>query len=234
MQRFSFVLRHKSGVKNKVAGALSRRVTLLSVMSTKVIGFEKLQEEYESCPDFGEVYTTLRTEHLQVVDDLILRDGYLFKTNKLCIPCTSVRDFLVWEVHAGGLSGHFGRDKTIEEAERQFYWPSLKRSVAKIIGQYRQCQLAKHCKQNTGLYTPLPIPHRPWEDISMDFILGLPRTLRKFDSILVVVNWFSKMAHFLPCSKTSDASKVAKISLMRLLSCMGCLKQLCQIGMLNS
>ena len=105
------------------------------MISTKVIGFKKLQEEYESCPDFGEMYTTLRIEHLQVVDDFILRDGYLFKANKLCIPRTSVRDFLVWEVHTGGLLGHFGRDKTIEEVERQFYWPSLKRDVAKIIGQ---------------------------------------------------------------------------------------------------
>ena len=58
----------------------------------------------------------------------------MFKANKLCIPRISVRDFLVWEVHVGGLSGHFGRDKTIEEVERQFYWPSLKRDVAKIIG----------------------------------------------------------------------------------------------------
>ena len=71
--------------------------------------------------------------------------------------------------------------------------------------------MAKHCKQNIGLYTPLPVPHRPFEDISMDFILGLPCTLRKFDSILVMVDRFSKMAHFLPCSKTSNASKVAKI-----------------------
>ena len=45
----------------------------------------------------------------------------------------------------------------------------------------------------------------------MDFILGLPRTLRKFDSILLAVDWFSKMAHFLPYSKTSDASKLDKI-----------------------
>jgi hypothetical protein len=84
------------------------------------------------------------SEHRYVVNDYILYDGYLFKADKLCIPRSSVRDFLMWEVHAGGLSGRFGRDKTIEEVERPFYWPSLKRDVAKIIGQCRKCQLAKH------------------------------------------------------------------------------------------
>uniref|UniRef100_A0A2N9IA60 Reverse transcriptase n=1 Tax=Fagus sylvatica TaxID=28930 RepID=A0A2N9IA60_FAGSY len=180
-------------------------------LNVEITGFERLKEDYDSCPDFGELYSNLRSTPHSTQDDYFLQNGYLFKATRLCIPRTSVRDFLVSEIHAGGLAGHFGRNKTIEEVGRQFYWPSLKRDVAKIVGQCRTCQLAKHRKQNTGLYTPLPVPDRPWQNVSIDFVLGLPRTFRKHDSILVVVDRFSKMAHFIPCSKTSDASKIAKL-----------------------
>jgi len=198
-------------MENKAADALSRRVTLLSVMSVEVTGFERLKEEYESCSEFGEIYLTLKDENHRAINGYHLQDGYLFRDNKLCIPKTSVRDFLIWEIHAGGLSGHFGRNKTIEEVERQFFWSSLKRDVPKLVGQCRTCQLAKHRKQNIGLYTPLPVLTCPWQDVSMDFMLGLPRTAKKHDSIFVVVDHFSKMAHFIPCTKTTDASKVAKL-----------------------
>ncbi|XP_042960456.1 uncharacterized protein LOC122295180 [Carya illinoinensis] len=130
-------------------------------MNVKVIDFERLKEEYESCPDYRDIFLTLQSGQSDITDGFRLEEGYLFRANKLCIPRTSVWDFIVWEVHAGGLARHFGRDKTIEEVEREFYWPSLKKDVAKIVSTCNTYQLAKQKRQNTGLYMPLPVPSCP-------------------------------------------------------------------------
>ena len=122
--------------------------------------------------------------------DYTLLDGYLFRENKLCIPQTSLRDFLIWETHAGGLAGHFGRTKTILALEDQFFWPGLKKQVAQVVARCRACAIGKMQKQNTGHYTPLPVPDCPWQDLSMDFVLGLPKTQRRHDLIFVVVDRF--------------------------------------------
>ena len=73
------------------------------------------------------------------------------------------------------------------------------------------CQKDKGKTSNACLYTPLPIPSKPWDSISMDFVLGLPKTRQGCDNIYVVVDTFSKMAHFLPCKTSHDASHIVGI-----------------------
>ena len=209
LQSYTFMLKHKAGNENCAADTLSRRVTLLFTSQVKVTSFERIKEEYKNCPNFRSIHTNL-TSH-RSLGEYILQEGYLFKEAKLCILRTSVSDFIIWELHAGGLGGHFGVHKTITLIEEQFFWPSLKKDVAKVVSQCRTCASAKQIKRNTGLYTPLLVPDRPWQDLSMDCVLGLPKTQRKHDSIFVVVDKFSKMAHFIPCSKTSDASRIVRI-----------------------
>ena len=118
---------------------------------------------------------------------------------------------MIQELHGGALVGHFGVEKTCSMLKEHYFWPKMSRDVEHLIKRCSTCQLAKDHIRPQGLYTPLPVPQGPWEDVSLDFITGLPRTQRHKDSIMVVVDRFSKMAHFVACHATFDASEVANL-----------------------
>ena len=143
LQPYLYVIKHKAGVENKVADALSRHMSILVAINNEVIRFERIKNDYESYPDFREVYKVLIDGLVREQDDYFLLDGYLFKANKLCIPRTSVRDFIIWETHAGRMSGHFGRNKTHAAVADSFFWPTLHRDIANLIKQCRTCPMAK-------------------------------------------------------------------------------------------
>jgi hypothetical protein len=214
MQNFTFVIKHISGTANKVVDALSRKCLLLQEFKVKTLGFDDLKDMYATDQDFSEAYGAAENPVLRDRSqwiEYVIQDGLLFKGNQLCIPNCSMRENLLKEKHSGGLAGHFGHDKTFAKLSEAYFWPGMRSEVKRFVDRCRICQHSKGRKQNAGFYQPLPIPERPWDEISMDFVLGLPRTQRGHDSIFVVVDRFSKMAHFIPCQKTSDATHIANL-----------------------
>lgn len=107
--------------------------------------------------------------------------------------------------------GHFRIKKTYKVVYEHFYWPSLMKDVERICNRCVVCKKAKSKVKNQGLYSALPIPSHPWVDISLDFVLGLPKTKAGRDSIFVIIDRFSKMVHFIPCHKTDDGVHVAEL-----------------------
>ncbi|GJW31823.1 putative reverse transcriptase domain-containing protein [Tanacetum coccineum] len=142
--------------------------------------------------------------------NFFLHNGFLFKGNQLCIPDSSIRLQIIKELHG---EGHIGRDRTLQLVQASYFWPTMRKEVDRYVKKCRVCQVSKGTTTNAGLYMPLPVPLQQWVDISIDFVLGLPRTQRGNDSIFVVVDRFSKMVHFIPCKKTTDAVNVSNFSL---------------------
>ncbi|KAL5820915.1 hypothetical protein ACOSQ3_022797 [Xanthoceras sorbifolium] len=208
IETFPYVIKYKKGKENVVADALSRRYVLLSTLDARLFGFNYIKELYVEDADFGNVFNACEKV---AFGKFYRHDGFLFKETKLCVPKSSLRELLVREAHGGGLMGHFGIAQTLDVLHEHFFWPHMKRDVERICEKCITCRQAKSRVKPHGLYTPLPIPSGPWIDISMDFVLGLPRSKRGRDSIYVVVDRFSKMAHFIPCHKTDDASHIAEL-----------------------
>eukprot|EP01018_Ginkgo_biloba_P022705 Gb_16861 [translate_table: standard] len=183
-------------------------------MKVQVTGFENLTNLCDEDEDFKEAWNACKNSvglDRSPWLDYFIQNGLLFRGKQLCIPSGSMRENLIWEKHSGDMVGHFGLDKMLELLVGIYSWPKMHSKVKKFIQSCKICQHAKGMRQNTGLYQPLPILVRSWEHISMDFILGLPRIQKGFDSIFVVVDRFSKMAHFLPCKKINDASNIASL-----------------------
>ena len=214
LQGFTFVIKHISGKTNKVADALSRKSLMVQESQIQTLGFDFLKDLYKFGLDFKESYEVILNptqKDGEPWNDHTLQDGLLFKDSKLCISKCSMRQNLIQEKHNGGLARHFGIDKIVGQLSHYYFWPKMRSEVENFVKRCKICQHVKGRSQNIGLYTPLPISGRPWDSISVDFILCLPKTQRGNDSIFVVVDRFSKMAHFIPCYKTSDATHVANL-----------------------
>ncbi|WVZ98365.1 LOW QUALITY PROTEIN: hypothetical protein U9M48_043821 [Paspalum notatum var. saurae] len=118
--------------------------------------------------------------------------------NRLVVPKDmELRKKILDEAHTSVLTMHPASNKMYQDLETKFWWTRMKREIAKYVSNATCRVKADHLKPG-GMLQPLNIPAWKWEDIHMDFVVGLPRTHKGYDSIWVIIDRFTKSAHFLP------------------------------------
>jgi hypothetical protein len=139
--------------------------------------------------------------------------GILWFEDRLVVPKNNyLKKKILDEAHLSKFSMHLGSTKMYHDLKPLYWWTRMKREIAHYVSECDTCQRIKaiHLK-SVGALQPLSIPSWKWEDISMDFIVGLSNTSRHHDSIWVIVDRLTKVAHFLPVHTTDKAQKYAEL-----------------------
>jgi len=146
----------------------------------------------------------------------IIRDStglFWHKTTKaarLCVP-TSLIPHVLHYCHDDPFAGHLGYHKTLHLVSSRYWWRNLRRDVANYCRTCANCQQHKIAPFQQRTITPLSIPDGPFQSVSMDFITHLPVTPAGHDSVLTIVDRFSKFVILVPCTETITASQVVAI-----------------------
>ena len=110
------------------------------------------------------------------------------------------------EAHHSKLSIHLGSNKMYHDLRHLYSWSNMKQDITRHVAECDTCGRVKADHMCTlGYLQPLPIPIWKWEDISMDFVVGLPRTYKGYDSIWVIMDCLTKSTHFLPVNSKYSA-----------------------------
>jgi hypothetical protein len=219
LQEYNFTFKYKKGTDNIVPDALSRRpdhreLNTLSVQLDPGLR-QRLVDSYRTDPRLKLVYESCLQgsppkNYFLINGVLCVQRNDLFL---VCIPANSdLRLSLLHDAHDSVIAGHFGFEKTYGHLRSRFFWPTMAKEVQQYIHTCESCQRNKPSNQlPAGLLQPLPIPDRPWQTITMDFVGPLPKTPRGFDSVTVFVDKLSKQVHFVASNTSDTASQVARI-----------------------
>jgi hypothetical protein len=209
---YDYTIQYRSGQTNVVADALSRipethdaELLILTVPSFSFI--KTLKKELEQNPEF---VTKVQEINSIGVVDFRLENGLIFYKDRIWLPSNSpFTRILLEEFHKTPTGGHMGITKTLTRLSTNFFWNGMRDDVHRFVLACLDCQHSKYeTKKSAGLLCPLPIPHAPWEDLSLDFIVGLP-SYQGHTTILVVVDRFSKGIHLGMLQPHYTAYKVA-------------------------
>ncbi|XP_057252042.1 uncharacterized protein LOC130592021 [Beta vulgaris subsp. vulgaris] len=210
-----FEIQYKPGPSNNVADALSRKhsgeVELGSTECRQEVDWEELCQEIKQDQTLQKITAEVQEDpgahpYFSVVEGRLLYKG------RVVIPQNSVFvQSLLEENHDSPTGGHSGDLKTYLRLATSWYWVGMRGDVTKYVRRCGVCQQFKATNLSpAGLLQPLPLPRLVWEEITMDFIEGLPRS-KGCDTVFVVVDRLTKYAHFLTLKHPFTAYTVAGV-----------------------
>ena len=176
---------------------------------------EVFSESFNWDPFPTEVLAMLEKE-VRYCKDIMLSEcsqsptGRLLYQGKFYVPAYSpLRLYLIQTHHEVPVVGHPGRSKTLELLSRNYHWLKMRQDVERYVRTCHTCRRSKTSRHAPyRVLCPLAIPKQPWQDISMDFIMGQPRS-KDHDAIWEVVDQLTKQRNLVLCSTTVNAPNLA-------------------------
>ncbi|KAE9602910.1 putative nucleotidyltransferase, Ribonuclease H [Lupinus albus] len=212
---YHFEVIYKPGPENKAADSLSRvfeEGELREITSFPIwMHQQQLQQEKESDPLLKKIVKDLQQD-ANARPGFSVHQGVLLYHGRLVLSANSILiPNVLAEFHSSPAGGHSGFLRTYRRIAGNLYWVGMKKMVQDFVKKCDICQRQKYIATSpAGLLQPLPIPDRIWEDISLDFITGLPKS-KGFEAIFVVVDRLSKYSHFLPLKHPYTARTVVEV-----------------------
>ena len=229
---FDFDIEYIKGEANPVADGLSRRVdhqhssqlllntvflssrdASLSPVSVQSPVIDSLPTDLIQSALIDPLYQSALVRRRTRTDPIQVKDGRLVCGDRIYVPNDrALQTRILCECHDSPLGGHLGKDKTIEQVKRRFYWPGMDAVIQLYVTSCDACQRNKPSQQAPmGLLQPLPIPSRPWQQVSMDLITALPKSRTGNDAIVVFVDKLTKMVHYVATTTNVTAPQLATL-----------------------
>ena len=209
LQDYDFDIAYKKGRENIPADALSR----IPISGVSIASFLSAFD-YSKDPFFSDIYKSLTLSSKLYPSFFIRRDLLFLKgeRNRLCVP--RIRHLItdvIKAYHDSRSAGHQGFERTYDLISKHLFWPNMSQDIKEYVSTCQSCQVNKasnNRKQN--ILKPLEIPYMKWTSISMDFLGPLPRS-QGFDTILVIMDRFTKRTHLIQCKQTDGAKEIATL-----------------------
>jgi hypothetical protein len=212
---YDYEIIYKKGKENVVVDVLSQKYedegSLFSLSIIVPNWLQVIRQEWLQDPKSSHLIHQLQSKAPASPGYSWLHEELRYKVCLYLSKQSKLKSTVPSELHATPTAGHSGFTKTYDRVKRSFFWDGMKQDIHNFVVECDVCQCNKgETVKSSGTLQPLPIPPAIWKDISMDFITSLPKSGNK-SVIMVVVDRFSKYAHFFTLQHPFTASMIAQI-----------------------